>query len=250
MDCVAVRDLLAENAVGILPADRRDLLDQHLAWCAGCRKESAHLADGASALGLSLSADPPPDLEDRTVSAVTAAAGRRRRRGPLTAAAVAAAIAVGSLGWAVAMAGRLERLEDQAASARNRAEGTAREFESVLQELGGDAPLVSAALEPEGAGIAGGRAILYHSDTGKDFAVVIVGGLLDDAGPYQAYLLSPSEDRAEVGRLEPTGEGQLAGYRFLAEDVSRYREVVVVDGAGSAVLRGVLAASAGTPPGG
>ncbi len=242
MDCVEVRDLLAENAVGVLPSDRRELVAQHLELCAGCRKESAHLADGAAALGLSLSAEPPADLEDRTVSVVASAAGRRRRRGPLAAAAIAAAIAVGSLGWAAAMAGRLERLEDQAALARNRAEATAREFESVLQELGGDIPLASAALKPEGSGIAGGRAILYHSETGKDFAVVIVGGLLDDAGPYQAYLLSPSEDRADVGRLEPTGEGQLAGYRFLAEDVSRYQEVVVVDGAGSAVLRGTLAA--------
>ena len=96
MDCLAVRDRLAEHAVSALPGEDRAGVDRHLEWCAGCRKEAGELRRGAALAGLSLvPAEPRHELEDRVVrtvrSAATKAAPRRRRslvRGAVLIAAV------------------------------------------------------------------------------------------------------------------------------------------------------------------
>lgn len=233
--CAAVREDLPEHALGVLTATRRRVVEEHLAWCAGCRKEVSELAEGAAVLGLASPADPPPGLEDRLVGAVAGGTARERRRGPRVAVVVAAAVAVASVGIVGALAGRVRRLEDAAATARVRAEAAAARFEEVLREVGGSTPVLSAALSAP-RGDAGGRALLYDADQGRDFALVIVGGLPQAGEPYLAYLVSPSGRRLEVGRLRPSGDGQLARYRFFA-DLSAARDLVVVDATGSTVLR-------------
>jgi hypothetical protein len=160
------------------------------------------------------------------------------------AAALAAAVAVASIGVAVAMAGRVERLEDAAATARGRAEAAAGEFQEVLEDLGGQAPILGAPLEPPDGGQAGGRALLFDTAEGtQDFAVVIVGGLPQEGEPYRAYLMSPAGNRLAVGRLVPSAEGQLARYRFFFDDVSRYREILVLDRSGQTALEGTFTAT-------
>ena len=240
MDCAVIREDLGELAVGTLAGERRRVVESHLAWCAGCRKESRHLADGAAVVGLSVPpVGPPPALEDRVVAAVQRAAGRRQRsRGTRAVLAVAAAVALLSGVITVALAGRLQRLEDAAASARREAEAAAREFQEVLEESGGATPILAAPLE--GPGQAGGRALLFDARRERDFVVVIVGGLPTDDGPYRAYLISPSERRLAVGRLTPKAPGQLSRSRFFGS-LSGYRELVVVDRAGQTVLTGSFA---------
>jgi hypothetical protein len=241
MDCTDVREELPEHAIGTLAADRRAEVDAHLAWCAGCRKEAEQLADGAAVAGLASGADVPAGLEGGVVTSVRRAAGRRpRSRGARVGLAVAAAVALVSGGLAVAMAGRVERLEDAAASARDEAERTGREFQEVLEEVGGQTPILAAPLE--GAGDAGGRALLFDAITDRDFVVVIVGGLPRSDGPYLAYLLSPGERRLSVGRLNPSVPGQLERHRFF-RDLAGYRQLVVVDRGGETVLTGSFAIS-------
>ena len=241
MDCTVVREELPEHAIGTLAADRRAEVDAHLAWCAGCRKEAEQLADGAAVAGLASAGDVPTGLEAGVVNSVRRAAGRRpRSRGARVGLAVAAAIALLSGGLAVAMAGRVERLEDEAASARDEAERTGREFQEVLEEVGGQTPILAAPLD--GAGDAGGRALLFDAIRDRDFVVLIVGGLPRSDGPYLAYLLSPSERRLSVGRLNPSVPGQLERHRFF-RDLAGYRELVVVDRAGQTVLTGSFAIS-------
>lgn len=235
LECAEVRDLLPEHALGLLGRDAGRAVAEHLAWCAGCRKESSQLDEGASWVALSAAADPPRELEERVVRAVSSAAGGRRRRGSRVAVAVAAAVALGSLGLAGALAGRVGRLEDEAALARDQADLAAQRFQEVLEDVGGAMPVLSAPLAPAEAGDAGGRALLFDSSEGRDFALVIVGGLPRTGEPYLAYLVSPSDRRLVVGRLDPSGTGQLARYRFF-RDLAGARDLVVVDRAGRTVL--------------
>ncbi len=239
-ECVAVREELAEHALGVLPEPRRRAVSEHLGWCAGCRKEAGELAEGAAVLGLSRPAAPPPSLEEGVVGAVAGKATRSRRRAPRAAILLAAVVAVVSVGVVGAMAGRVRRAEDAAATARERAEAAARRFQEVLEGVGGPTPVLSAALTAS-AGEAGGRAILYDADDDRDFVLVVAGGLPEDGEPYLAFLVSPAGRRLEVGRLRPSGAGEHARYRFFA-DLSGARDLVVVDATGRAVLRATFTA--------
>jgi hypothetical protein len=241
MECASVRDELGEYAVGTLEPARRQEVEAHLASCAGCRKEAGQLAEGAALVGLATAARPPPDLEERVVEAVRRSVGRARRPWSARAAlAVAAVVALVSGTLAVAMAGRVERLEDAATTARSEAESSATAFQEVLEEVGGRTPILAAPLR--GPGEAGGRALLFNAIRDRDFVVVIVGGLSPSGGPYQAYLVSPGERRLTVGRLSSEAPGQLSRTR-LFRDLSGYRHLVVVDRAGQTVLTGQFAVS-------
>lgn len=234
-DCAVVREDLAEHVLGVLPSERHRLVSSHVARCAGCRKEAGELAEGAAVLALLAPADPPLALEDRVVAALTRGAARERRRGPRVAVLIAAAVAVASAGVVGALAGRVQRLESAAATARERAEAAADRFAEVLEDVGGATPVLSAPLRPI-AGAAGGRAILYDAEQGRDFALVVVGGLPSSGEPYLAFLMSPSGRRLELGRLRPSSSGEHSRYRFFG-DLSGARDVVVVDASGRTVLR-------------
>lgn len=240
MDCPAVRDLLPEHVLGTLDADTRRLVDRHLAWCAGCRKEAQQLAEGVAGFGMAMSGpEPPPDLEDRVVEGVASGRRRPRRARPraaLVAAAVAAALAMGSVAWAVTLAGRVDELEVRARAARS---AVAR-FEQVVRELGGRERVRGADLSgPPGAE---GRALVYDGD--RDWVLVVATGLPERGGPYQAYLTT-SGGRVGLGRLAAQGPGELATARIFPGAVSPFRGVLVVDGHGAPVLEGTLGTSAG-----
>ena len=235
VDCAAVREELAEYSVGALAAPRRRVVSEHLRGCAGCRKEAGELAEGAAVLALASPAEPPGGLEQRVVDAVAGRAARSRRRTARAALLIAAVVGVAAVGIVGAMAGRVRQAEDAAATAREHAELAAERFESVLEGVGGAGPVLSAPLAAPGSE-AGGRAILYDGDEGRDFALVVIGGLPSSGEPYEAFLVSPAGRRLEVGRLRPSGSGEHSRYRFFAE-LSGARDLVVVDAEGRTVQR-------------
>ena len=66
MTCAEVRESLSEFSLGLLPGDDRREVERHLEWCAGCRRESAELAEGVASVALSLPvAEPPAPLDDK-----------------------------------------------------------------------------------------------------------------------------------------------------------------------------------------
>jgi putative zinc finger protein len=241
MRCIDVRPLLPEHALGTLDPDDHRVVTEHLAWCAGCRKEAGELAEGAALVGHALPpAHPPEGLQGRVVREVMAAAGRARRpRGAMVAALVAAALAAGAFGWAVAMTGRAEHLEAAASTAAQRT----REFEGVIAEFLADADkgrVYSTDLDPVGEAHGGGRAVVFDSPGGYDWALIVAGGMAEGGGPFRAYL--DGGGHRKVGTLHPSSPGELAAYRYFDRDLSKARGVVVRDRDGRALLRGTLSA--------
>lgn len=242
MDCPGVRELLPEHALGTLDADGRRLVERHVAWCAGCRKELRHLEEGGAGLALStVAVEPPRELESRVLRAV--APGRRevrrsRPRAVALAAALAGALALGSVAWAVTLSGRLAELEGDAREALSAVE----QFEGLLPVIGGED--VRAA-DLSGSGEVLGRALVYDGD--EDWVLVMTTGLPERGAPYRAYLAS-SDGRLRVGRLAPQGppgSGQLARIRLLPGGVSGFDAVLILDANDTPVLRGVLESSDG-----
>jgi hypothetical protein len=245
VDCPNVRPDLPEHALGTLSPERRRDVDAHLAWCAGCRKEARELAEGATALGLlTRKAEPPPELEERVVRAVSRK--RQPRRSRIAVVAVAAALLLTAItgAWAVAMRQRASELAGAVATARDRAERFERTVRVIVREQGGgrilSAPLSTGRVGPG----PGGRAILFDAGSREDWVLVIVGGLPEEAGPYQGYVVIQG-GRYSLGRLWPSSPGEMTTYKiFTHRDLAVSDSVVIHDRDGNVALRGTLTAEA------
>lgn len=243
-ECQAVRDLLPEHVLGALPPEQARGVEDHLAWCAGCRREHRELAEGVEAAArVAGPAEPPPDLEERVVASVRRTAGGRSRRPARAAALIAAMVAVGAMGWGAAMADRAQRLDDAAEVAREDAATAAERFARAVEEL----PLAGrtvreAVLRPTGDGMGGGRALVYDAETEgvNSWVLVIAGGLDEEAGPHRARLLGKGTPLRVGPQLYPSAPGRQAAYLLFRGDAGAYSEVVVVNGDGHPVLRGAF----------
>jgi hypothetical protein len=238
MGCAEVRELLPEYAVGTLDAPSRTRIEEHLAGCAGCRKEADELAEGATALALALPAPRPPGkLEDRVVEAIRDRSDSRpRRRALLLAAAVAALLVSASIGWGLAIAGRDEPGSGTATAAEARR--TLRGFQAIMVDVGGAVELETARLRSPRGGPAGGGATRYASTQQEgDSLVVVVGGLRPDRGPFTVILRSGGA-MLNVGTLEQVSDGQLGLAEAFTRDLSGFGGIMVEGPDGRRVLSG------------
>ncbi|MBI4260959.1 MAG: zf-HC2 domain-containing protein [Actinobacteria bacterium] len=251
MECLSVRERLAELALSALGPDEREGVDRHLEWCAGCRKEAAELADAAAVIGRDLEPhDPPARLEAKVARAVAQAAGRRRTRRvrPAGAVAVAASIlAVAAVAWGVFMTGRAREAQagKQAAvqaanSAQRLAQQTALKLERLLEELQvPDAGARSLQLAPPAGAVGGGGAAVVVDSSNQHYAVVIVAGLQAERLPYRVLLLTDGEIVA-VGVIAELAEADGSATAVLDSSTSLFgvTDVVVRDSSGREVLVG------------
>lgn len=252
MNCLAVREHLAEHALGVLP-DGDLSVDRHLEWCAACRKEAGELQRAAATLAYSVATvEPPEELEERVVSAVRDAAGRRRaaapRRSRVAAAGVLAAmLALSGLGWGAVMAGRAERAEERAADAREKQQEAFRKFQDLftqLPEVDPEAiPEVSTLLSPrlrEGRG----DALVLLSPSGDDLAFVLVSGLTEMRAnqlPLEVRLVGNGARELFVGHIRALNSGGEGGaYRTFTEELRGFSAVVIRDARGKVLLNGTL----------
>ena len=262
MNCLVVRDRLAERALGALPGRELGPIDRHLVWCAACRKEAAQLDSAAAMLAFSVApADegPSPELEDRVVESVQGQAARRagghhapRRRRLAVATIVAATLAVSSLGWGAVMAGRAARSDEAAAAAKNRQDSAAEQFERILSQLEFSDPegeVLLGTLTHTRHGGGSGSAFTLVSPSIADMAIVLVNGVPASersSAPFAVELLGPrgaSMDVGSIDALDDGGSGIVVNDRF---DLSLgvYDRVIVRDIDGRVVLRGAIAARA------
>lgn len=257
MTCLEVREQLPEMAVGVLVAADRERVEQHLRWCAGCRKEAADLGHAAATLAFALEpASVPAGLGDRVVARVGRAAGSRatpRRARMAAAAVVAALVAVASLGWGAVMAGRADRFAERAERAEREQAAALERFQRVLagvipgQELPDDETHLGQ-LAPVAAGSGGGAVLQLISPTILDFVMVIVNGLDPDEAsmPYRVRLANERGEVLRAGRIDELDAdgGAEVFHQFKTADLTGFDTVTVVDATGAVVLSGVVDQSA------
>jgi hypothetical protein len=254
MDCLSIRDRLAEFALSGLFPEERARVERHLEWCAGCRKEAGGMIRAATGIGLSLEQEEPSaGLEDRVVETVAVAAGRRppRRRRVAAAVAVAAGItAVAAIGWGGIMTARAERAEsqnEQARQAANEARQQALRITEQLQRIAAELRVPAEAvrqiqLAPTPGRLGGGAALVVDASN-QHYAVVIVGGLSERSAPYRATLVTQTGERLLVGnitadRLDRSGGDTLLGN--FDRSLSKVRRIEVTSATGAVVLVGTL----------
>ena len=254
MNCLTVRERLAEHALGVLRDGDASSVDRHLEWCAACRKEAGELQRAAATLAYSVApAEPPAALEERVVGVVRDAAGRRRaaapRRSRVAAAGVlAATLTLSGLGWGAVMAGRVERARQQAATAREQRQEALSKFEDLLlTQLPGVDPEaiaeVSTLLSPrlrEGRG----DALVLLSPSGDDLAFVLVNGLTEVRPgqlPLEVRLVGSGSLQFVVGKIRTLNSGGEGGvYKTFVEDLTEASAVVIRDARGKVLLNGTL----------
>lgn len=255
MNCAGVRELLPEHALGVGNGDAGEI-EQHLSWCAACRREARELERAAGMLAFALApAEPAPELEDRVAQAVGAASttaarpttgrARARRAGVIL---LAAAVALAGLGTGVVLAHRSGRAAQIASQAQQQNEELAR-FRQLIQTAAFVDPATEAALgtlEPPHAGSGSGSALTIVSPSQRDQVIVIVTGLRQKAGPYTVTLDAARPGRsmtvARIGHLDSGGGATVA--RVVSRDLTGFGGVVVRDARGRIVLLGTLGAEA------
>ena len=261
MNCLVVRDRLAERSLGVLPTREAAPIDRHLVWCAACRKEAAQLDSAAAMLAFSVApsdSGPPPGLEDRVVQAVQGHASQRAghvapRRGRLIAAAVVAAVlAISSLGWGAVMAGKAAKSDEAAEVAQERQLGAVDQFRDFVLSLefrDQEGEVLLGTLTHTRRGGGSGSAVTLVSPSIDDIAMVLVSGIPvpeRSSVPLTVTLLRPGGVSLEVGTidaLDDAGSGIVVGDRF-GRPLDAYDQVVVRDGDGRIIMRGVISASA------
>ena len=252
MTCLGVRELLPELAIGVLAPDERDEVERHLRWCAGCRKEASEFGQAAATFAFALAPVPVPQgLGEQIVERVRHVAGRpgTPRRARTTAASIVAAmVAVASLGWGAAMAGRADRFEERAEEAETQKVLALKEFDKILQQLVPGLPIPEdqthlGRLVPTADGQGGGAVLQLVSPNILDFTLVIVKGLDPHAThrlPYRIQLVNAAGQVLRAGRItELDAEGGAEVFRqFANEDLRGYSTVEVLDADGVVVLTG------------
>lgn len=229
LTCDDVTELLPEHVLGTLPAADDAGVRRHLRGCGSCRREMAMLGEGLATFSRAAhQADPPPELKDRVMGAlaeervepepvVDLRPAHRHRRWTWLAVAATVAVLAGTVAWASSSTMR----------ANDNAQGAAA-YHDFLQALGGRDVRV-ASLHGAGAHQVEGSAILYDSDVGQSWVLVLVRSPGAD-GTVRVVLRSP-EGRIFMHRTEFNSEGSTDAWLVTSTDISKFDRVEVYDGA-------------------
>jgi hypothetical protein len=253
-ECAAVREHLAEYAVGVLSERERRAVERHLEWCAGCRKEAEELSSAAAGLAYTLDPAPlPAGLLARVLTGVrrlVRGPAIRRRTRSAASLAIAAAVAISALGWGAVMAGRAERYQVLAQQEVDRQTRALQQLQKVIQalqarlgtELSADETRL-ARLAPPLGGIGGGAALELVSPSIRDFVVVHVSGLPRDgqALPYRLWLVARDGNAIRAGRLtalDASGGGEV--FHEFDTDLRPYTTVELRTATGALALKGTV----------
>jgi len=233
---------MGEYALGLLQKPDARGIERHLVWCAGCRKESGELQEGAASLGFSVPQfEPHPSLEWRIAGRLTGTQGSRKpsRRGfrVLVAATLAAMLgAVGAMSWAIAERNRVQSIE----ATINKQVDNITKLQELLNsfEKGQTKARHATLIARPGFRGASGLALIYPTANFPDLYLVSMKSP-DDSGlaPYKVGLLDKGGVQVAGGEFVQT-TGGLLSYQVSGEDLSKVTSVEVVDYLGRTVLVG------------
>jgi hypothetical protein len=221
--CDEVREQLADHLLGALDPET-DAVRAHLRGCAACRRERDALEEGVAMFSRAAhEVTPPEDLRERTLDVLheewDAAPGSVRRRRPRTlllAAAAVVALVVGALAvaWGAQQASRADRYE-----------ALAGRYDRFLDALGGRAVRVGV-LEPQDRQQLEGSAVLYDSEVGQSWALVLVRapGLEGEAG---VRLSSASGKTIEMHPLTFDEGGEASTWLVTGSNLEPFDTVTV-----------------------
>jgi hypothetical protein len=246
--CLEVRERLPEHALGLLARVDATEVERHLEFCPGCRKESAELEEGASRMALAIpTADPPNSLETRVVDRVRMAAGTLptapRRRGRLvTVTLVAALLAMGATGWAIAERREVQTLKEQVSEKQAQLAA----FGKALESFQGRGTTYRANLAPApGMGQGGGSAVIASAPGLEDFVFIDV--LVPGArGPFRFQIVDDKSALKAVQLLK-AGSGSWIRYWRTNKDLSGAVTITILDSQNHAILSGAVHPYAAEP---
>lgn len=221
MTCEQIREQLAEHLLGTLEETADGEIRIHLRGCGSCRAELRAMADGVGTFAAAAhDVDPPGDLRQRVLTTLDeewASAAPARRSGRPGRVAVIAALAA-ALAWgavATVLALNYEEAADR--------------YEAFLAQLGGENVRVGA-LRAEGSQDLQGSVVIYESNVGQSWALVLCRAPGWE-GTVNVTMLA-GERRIDLRPMElgPGGEGST--WLVTSSNLASYDRVNLWDDSG------------------
>jgi hypothetical protein len=245
--CEQVLDRLPDHTLGTLTDQDSAAVRAHLRGCAACRSDADSLDTGLLMFANAAhEVDPPKELEERVMSVLaeewadTPTIESRRARPPKLAPwlAVAACLAllVGALAWGMNTNRSLTRTRDTVAALQ----GDANAYQDFLHSLGGTAVRTAVLKPPPGSAVTG-TAVLYDSDIGQSWVLVLAR---QPTAGGKAFVTITAPDGAKPLKLFPLtfderGEG--SSWLVTSADISKFNHVELRDAQGNLLAEGTAA---------
>jgi hypothetical protein len=231
VSCEEARQQLPDYTLGTLSEIEGAALRKHLRGCGACRGEAARLDEGMVMFASAAHAvEPPPELRARVMSVLAeewseAPTGRvsRPAQGRWIA-AVAAVLLAGALTWGGLAQVRGNRLSEDAAS-----------YRSFLRALGGWDVRTAELVPRSGSGVQG-SAILYDSNRGQSWVLVLIR--TPEYSQPISVTLSGAGPSLSLRPIEVADSGEGHTWLVTSADVSGFRIVTLTGPDGTVLASG------------
>jgi hypothetical protein len=236
MSCDEARQQLPDYTLGTLSDTEGAAVRRHLRGCEACRQEAARLDEGMVMFASAAHAvEPPPELKARVMSVLSeewaeapAARAPRARRPVRTrwVAAAAVALLAGTLTWGGLEQARANHESEDAAS-----------YRQFIGALGGRDVRTAILIPRDGSGV-DGSAIMYDSDKGQSWILVLVR-TLGYSQPISVSLSGPGGRSLHLPRpIEVAADGDGATWLVTSADLFSLRVVTLTGPDGTVVASG------------
>jgi anti-sigma-K factor RskA len=242
--CEQVLDRLPDHTLGTLTDEDSAAVRAHLRGCAACRSDAESLDTGLLMFASAAhDVEPPPELEERVMSVLaeewadTPAIGSRRPRpsklAPWLAVAACLALLVGALAWGANATRSANRSQKTLVALQSDASA----YHDFLHTLGGKA-VRTATLTPQSGSAVTGTAVLYDSDIGQSWVLVLAR---QPSAGGKAFVTITSPDGGKPLKLFPLvfderGEG--SSWLVTSADISKFNHVQLRDAHGNILAEG------------
>jgi hypothetical protein len=234
MACEEVRQQLADSMLGTLPELEMAAVRRHLRGCGGCRADAARLDQGIALFATAAHvAEPPPELQDRVMSALAeewsdapAGSGSSPGAGRWLAVAAAVVAIAAALAW-----GAVSQVQ------ANRSRVDAASYRSFLGVLGGRDVRV-ASLQRASSTAIDGSAILYDSDHGQSW-ILVLARAPGYSGSVEVTVSAPSGSSIQLRPLQIDTDGEASTWLVTASDISSYSKVTLRSSDGTLLASGL-----------